>query len=208
MTGRLCYLEPVVLDHAADLFAAFTAPGGDAGWDYLAYGPFVTEAAFRDHIAAECLGQDPAFYTVIDGQSARAVGMLSYMRQRPEHGSIEIEHVHFGPGMKGSAVSTEVQYLMMRHVMTDLGYRRLEWKCDAANLRSRRAAERLGYRFEGVFRQDMVVKGRNRDTAWYALMDHEWPAVKDALEAWLAPSNFGVDGQQRRTLDDFRSNRA
>jgi RimJ/RimL family protein N-acetyltransferase len=147
---------------------------------------------------------DPLFLAVIDRASGRAAGVVSYLRIEPEHGVIEIGHIWFGHALQRTPAATETIHLLARHAFDDLGNRRLEWKCDAANARSRRAAERFGFTFEGVFRQHMIIKGRNRDTAWYALLDSEWPAARDAFEAWLAPENFDADGRQRRSLAELR----
>lgn len=198
--GRMCWLEPLSLKHMPQLHAAYTGPGGIRGWDYMNYGPFESDADFQAYVEAHFMGEDPCFFTVFEKSSGRAVGMISYLRLRPAHGSIEIGHVHFSPLMAGTVMSTEAQYLMMSHVMDDLQYRRLEWRCNAANAASRRAADRLGYTFEGIFRQDMVTKGKSRDTAWHSVLDHEWPRVKAGLETWLDPSNFDANGLQIRSL--------
>ncbi|HET9948325.1 MAG TPA: GNAT family protein, partial [Longimicrobiales bacterium] len=140
--------------------------------------------------------------------AARPAGLASYLRIAPEHGSIEVGHVHFGPALRRTPAATEAMYLMMRRAFDELGYRRYEWKCDALNAPSRRAAERLGFTYEGTFRQHIVYKGRNRDTAWYSILDAEWPRVRSALEAWLDPSNFDAEGRQRRRLEGLREHGA
>lgn len=202
LTGRLCRLEPLTLDHAADLHSAYRVPGGDAGWDYLAYGPYESLDAFQAAMPEIFLKDEPLFYAVIDLSVGKAVGVLSFQRIRPGDGSIEIGHIHFSQQMQGTAMSTEVQYLLMRYAMTDLGYRRLEWRCNAANEPSKAAAVRLGYRYEGTFRKDRVVNGWSRDTTWFSILDDEWPSIKASLEAWLDPANFDARGMQIKRLQD------
>jgi RimJ/RimL family protein N-acetyltransferase len=197
LTGDRVRLEP--LDpgrHADDLYAA--AAGDPHLWDYLPYGPFADVEELRAHLARQAESDDPLFFTVVD--DGRAAGVASYLRIEPEHGCIEIGHIWFGASLQRTPAATEAIYLLARHAFDDLGNRRLEWKCDAANARSRRAAERFGFAFEGVFRQHMIVKGRNRDTAWFSILDGEWPAVRDAFETWLRPENFDADGRQRTPL--------
>jgi RimJ/RimL family protein N-acetyltransferase len=190
-------LEPLDPDrHAGDLHDE--AAGDPRLWDYLPYGPFPDLAELREHLARQAGSADPLFFAVVvDG---RAVGVVSYLRIEPEHACIEIGHIWFGASLQRTPAATEVVYLLARHAFDDLGNRRLEWKCDAANARSRRAAERFGFTFEGVFRQHMIVKGRNRDTAWFSIVDGEWPAVREAFERWLDPANFDADGRQRTPL--------
>ena len=201
MHGRLCRLEPLDADaHAGDLFAAFAEDTDARNWTYLPYGPFVDVDGFRTWLSSSCLGDDPCFFSVIDLATGKAVGMASYLRIEPAIGVIEVGHIHFSPRMQRQAISTEAMYLMMRQVFDAWGYRRYEWKCDALNAPSRAAAERLGFRFEGIFRQATIYKQRNRDTAWYAILDGEWPAAKTAFEAWLDPKNFTADGEQRSAL--------
>jgi RimJ/RimL family protein N-acetyltransferase len=202
LDGRRVRLEPVdAARHAADLFAAAHGPGADPRlWDYLPYGPFSDAKELSAWLAALEGSEDPLFLAVRDRDADRLRGMAAYLRIAPEHGSIEIGHIWFGAGLQRTAAATEAIFLLAAHAFDDLGNRRLEWKCDAANARSRRAAERFGFTFEGVFRQHMVVKGRNRDTAWYALLDHEWPRVRAAFAGWLDPANFDADGRQRLSL--------
>jgi len=199
LIGTRVRLEPLAPDrHAEDLLAA---AGGDPRlWDYLPYGPFADVAELRAWLAERATSTDPLFLAVVDAKTGRAGGVVSYLRIEPEHGCIEIGHIWFGAELQRTAAATETIYLLARHAFDDLGHRRLEWKCDAANARSRRAAERFGFTFEGVFRQHMIVKGRNRDTAWFALLDSEWPAARAAYEAWLSPENFDADGRQRSPL--------
>ncbi len=201
MQGRLCRLEPIDAPaHAADQYAAFGHDVDARNWTYLPYGPFDSEAALRAWIESDCVGDDPCFFSVIDLASDRAVGVASYLRITPAAGVIEVGHIHFSPLMQGRPIATEVMYLMMREVFENLGYRRYEWKCDALNLPSCRAAERLGFLFEGIFRQATLYKGRNRDTAWYSILDREWPAARAVFEAWLDPDNFDADGNQKTSL--------
>ena len=205
LQGRLVRLEPVDPErHASDLYAAGRA-GDPELWTYLGYGPFADEAAMRAHLAAQAASRDPLFLAVVDEATGRARGVVSYLRMEPEHGVIEIGHIWFGAELQRTPQATETIYVLARHAFEDLGNRRLEWKCDAANARSRRAAARFGFTFEGVFRQHMIVKDRNRDTAWFSMLDAEWPAVRAAFEAWLDPANFDADGRQRRSLAELRA---
>jgi len=201
MQGRLCHLEPIDIDaHAGDLFAAFSENRDQANWTYMPYGPFATEAELRSWIFSTCLSDDPCFFSVIDKATAKAVGVASYLRIEPGVGVIEVGHIHFSPLMQGKPISTEAMYLMMRQVFDVWGYRRYEWKCDALNQPSCNAAQRLGFLFEGVFRQATMYKQRNRDTAWYSILDREWATAKAVFVSWLAPANFDADGQQKTSL--------
>ena len=202
MEGGYCQL--MLLDsetHAEDLFDAFAKDAKNDDWVYLPYGPFDSPSALKAWLEEIARKSDPLFYTVMDRQE-KAVGVASYLRITPASGSIEVGHIHFSPQLQATPAATEAMYLMMRHAFA-LGYRRYEWKCDALNQRSRRAALRLGLSFEGVFRQATVYKGRNRDTAWYATIDLEWPKLKTAFEAWLDPANFDDSGQQKQSLSDL-----
>jgi RimJ/RimL family protein N-acetyltransferase len=203
LAGHRVRLEPLDADrHGADLFAA--AQGDPELWTYLPYGPFATPEALHEHLARQAASLDPLYYAVVDVASGRAAGVVSYLRIEPDHGVIEIGNIWFGAGLQRTPGATEAVYLLAREAFDGLGNRRLEWKCNAENGRSRRAAERFGFTFEGVFRQHMIVKGRNRDTAWYALLDGEWPAARAAFEAWLDPANLDGDGRQRRSLEELR----
>lgn len=198
--GRYCRLEPLNVErHAADLHHANSRDSEHRNWTYLGYGPFATLADYSTWLEHTCLGDDPLFYAVVDASSGKAVGLASYLRISPEAGSIEVGHLNFSPLLQRRPAATDAMYLMMRHAF-ELGYRRYEWKCNALNLPSRFAAMRLGLSYEGVFRQAMVSKGRNRDTAWYAAIDREWPALQAAFETWLAPENFDGFGDQRSAL--------
>jgi RimJ/RimL family protein N-acetyltransferase len=205
MTGRYCVVEP--LDpprHASGLFSAYALDSSGRGWTYFPYGPFAEEAAFREWLDGMAAKDDPFFHAILDS-SGEAVGVASFMRISPDTGSIEVGHIHYSPKLKQSRAATEAMYLMMRRAFDELAYRRYEWKCDSLNAPSKRAAERLGFTYEGTFRQHVVSKSRNRDTAWYSIVDHEWPAIKRAMEAWLDPSNFDARGVQRTRLEAFRS---
>jgi RimJ/RimL family protein N-acetyltransferase len=199
---RLERLDPE--RHGEDLWPALQGPAADAQmWTYMGYGPFASRADFAQWLSANAASHDPLFYTVIDSTSGTALGLLSYLNLVPEHGSLEIGHVCFGHALQRSVQASETIYLLARYAFA-LGNRRLEWKCDNANLRSKRAAERFGFSYEGVFRQHLIYKGRNRDTAWFSLLDHEWPAMQLAFERWLALDNFAADGQQRHRLKELR----
>jgi len=196
MTGRYARLEPLAADHAEGLFAAYA--GAPTLWDYLPYGPHADLAAQAEWVAHWSGRPDPVFFA-IRGEDGQVGGVASYLRIAPEAGSIEVGHINLSPSLQGSRAATEAMVLMMGWAFA-AGYRRYEWKCDALNLPSRRAAERLGLSYEGVFRQAAVVKGRNRDTAWFAAIDREWPALKAAFGTWLDPGNFDAAGRQTRRL--------
>jgi RimJ/RimL family protein N-acetyltransferase len=208
LTGARVRLERLdAARHGDDLFAASGAGAGDPVlWHYLPYGPFDGDrAGFDAHLREQAAADDPWFYAVVDVESARAAGVVSFLRGAAAHGSIEIGHIWFGAALQRTPAATEAILLLAREAFDGLGMRRLEWKCDADNARSRAAAERFGFVYEGTFRQHMVVKGRNRDTAWFAMLDGEWPAVRAGFAAWLAPSNFDADGAQRASLGDLRA---
>ncbi|NIA67154.1 GNAT family N-acetyltransferase [Pelagibius litoralis] len=206
MEGRSCRVEPLDPDrHCEDLFAAYSTDRENRIWTYLPYGPFDDPGAFRAWMEETCLGGDPLFHAVVDQANGRALGVASYLRITPAVGVIEVGHINYGPALQKTVMATEAMYLMMARVFDELGYRRYEWKCNALNAGSRAAAERLGFTFEGVFRQAAVIKGRNRDTAWYSLLDKEWPQAKAAFQAWLAPENFDAEGRQRQTLSAIKA---
>ena len=201
MAGRCCRVEPIdPARHAAELHDAYREDREGRNWTYLGYGPFESLADWSRWMEKTCLGNDPLFHAVIDGDSGRAVGMASYLRQDPGAGVIEVGHIHYSPRLQRRIAATEAMYLMMRRVFDELGYRRYEWKCAALNAPSRRAADRLGFTFEGIFRQATIYKGRNRDTAWYSIIDRDWPALAAAYERWLDPANFDASGRQRVAL--------
>jgi RimJ/RimL family protein N-acetyltransferase len=193
LDGTTMRLEPVdAATHGASLFALSKAH--DDIWTYLGYGPFVDEPAFLEWLSEREASRDPWFYAFVNRHTEEALGMGAFMRLDATHGVIEIGHIWMTPPLQRTRESTEVIYLMMRHCFDDLKVRRLEWKCDSLNAPSRRAAARFGYSYEGTFRQHFIIKGRNRDTAWFAMMDHEWPDVKARFESWLAASNFDAKG--------------
>lgn len=203
MQGRYASLERLDAEtHAALLYRAYA--GQDHVWDYLPYGPFSSAAQYHRWVRDVAVAEDPFFYAIQDLETNRWAGVASYLRISPEAGSIEVGHINYAPELQRTRAGTETMYLMMKEAF-DAGYRRYEWKCNALNLASRKAAERLGLSYEGVFRQTAVIKGRNRDTAWFAAIDTEWPALKEAFEAWLAPSNFDEDGRQKEALGDLTS---
>lgn len=206
LAGSTVRLEPVdPTRHAAALFSASHGPNTDpALWDYMPVGPFGNEDDFRAWLQMAEASTDPLFFAIIDEASGRPSGLVSYMRITPGHGVIEIGNIWFGAAIQRTRQATETIFLLARHVFDDLGYRRLEWKCDALNARSRRAAERFGFHYEGLFQQHMVIKGRNRDTAWFAMLDRDWPLIREAFERWLSPENFAGDGSQRRSLAAIR----
>ncbi len=201
MEGRYCRVEPIdPARHAADLHDANCTDGEGRIWTYMGYGPYRTESDYRAWLMSDCLGDDPMFHAVVDKGTGRAVGVASYLRIEPAVGVIEVGHINYAPPLQRTKGATEAMFLMMRRVFHELGYRRYEWKCDALNARSRSAAARLGFRYEGIFRQATIYKGRNRDTAWFAITDKDWPALKVCYERWLDPANFGGDGNQRESL--------
>jgi RimJ/RimL family protein N-acetyltransferase len=209
LEGRYCRVEPLDPDrHAAALHQANLEDAENRIWTYLPYGPFETLDDYRAWMAASCLGDDPLFHAIIDKSRGVACGVASYLRIDPPFGVIEVGHINFAPRLQNTRAATEAMYLMMRRVFDELGYRRYEWKCNALNARSCRAAERLGFRHEGIFRQATISKGRNRDTAWYAILDRDWPAVRQAFEAWLDPANFDADGRQRESLSTLMAPRS
>ncbi|WP_439850277.1 GNAT family N-acetyltransferase [Pseudomonas syringae] len=204
LTGRFIRLEKLdAARHAEDLWAVLQGPNADPKlWDYLPYGPFSERSAFDAWLTGHQAASDPWFYVVVDQQSDKAEGVISLMSIVAAHGRIEIGHVTFSAAMQRTPKGTEAIYLLAREAFA-LGYRRLEWKCNANNARSKRAAERFGFSYEGTFRQHMVVKGQSRDTAWYSMLDSEWPELQKAFERWLAVDNF-ADGQQIKGLETFR----
>lgn len=202
LTGRFCQLEPLSVEqHAAALFAANRADDGRM-WTYMAYGPFANLDAYTAWMGRVVQGNDPLFYAIIDGATGAVVGVASYLRIDPANGAIEVGHIAYAPRLQRTPAATEAMYLLMGQVFA-LGYRRYEWKCDALNAPSRAAAQRLGFTFEGIFRQAVVYKGRNRDTAWFAMTEQTWPALQAAYTQWLAPDNFDAAGQQRVRLSDL-----
>lgn len=203
LQGRLCRLEPLdPARHAADLYAAFAEDAEGQMWAYLPYGPYASRDDYAAWVEQVHRGDDPLFFAIVDQARGKALGVAAYLRIEPEHGCIEVGHVAFSPAMQRQALATEAMWLMMREAFA-LGYRRYEWKCHAFNEASRAAALRLGLSFEGVFRNARVVKGRNRDTAWFAAIDREWPALDAAFQRWLSPANFDAEGKQRVALSEL-----
>lgn len=207
MEGRLVRIEALDAEaHWRDLWAAFGSGAGLDAWTYMPIGPFPNEASFAAGMRW-IEGQSPAWVpcAILDRASGKPFGTASYMRMDAANGSAEVGCIAYGEGLKRRPAATEAMFLMARRVFDELGYRRYEWKCDADNLPSRRAAERLGFTFEGIFRQHMVVKGRNRDTAWFSITDGEWPKIGAAMQRWLEPANFDEAGRQRKRLGDMRA---
>jgi RimJ/RimL family protein N-acetyltransferase len=205
IVGRFVRLEPLDPDrHGQSLWQETHGHEQAALWQYLFEQPFTDVHSFGEHLKRKAASEDPLFFAIVDQRSARALGYETLMRIEPAHRCIEVGNIIYGRGLQRTAGATEAQYLLMRHVFEDLGYRRYEWKCNALNEPSRRAALRLGFQFEGIFRQHMVVRGRNRDTAWYSMLDAEWPAAKVAFEQWLTPANFDSAGNQRQSLTALR----
>jgi len=201
MVGRWCRVEPIdPARHAEGLYDAFSEDREGRIWAYLPYGPFAARSAFEDWLSATCLGDDPFFHAIVAADTGKPLGVASYLRIAPEIGVIEVGHINYAPRLQRTAAATEAMALMMRRVFDELGYRRYEWKCDALNERSRRAADRLGFTFEGAFRQATIYKGRNRDTAWFSVLDGEWPAIDRAFRDWLDPANFDDAGAQKKSL--------
>lgn len=202
--GRYVRLEPLdPARHGSDLYAACSGPEAEDLFRYLFESPPASRAAFDPWLEKSAASEDPLYFAVVDQASGRAVGRLTFMRIDSTHGVIETGSILFGPALARTQGATEAIYLQARHAFDDLGYRRFEWKCNNSNEPSKRAAERFGFTFEGVFRQHMVVKGQNRDTAWYAMLDRDWPARRRAFERWLSPENFSTTGGQRRSLLAF-----
>ncbi len=201
MEGRYVNIEPLEpRRHGNDLFTAFAADADGRDWNYMVVGPFATPQAMAGWMQLSCLGEDPLFHAIVDRKSGKAVGLASFMRIDPKAGTMEVGNISFARELQGTRGATETMYLMARRALDELAYRRYEWKCDALNAPSRKAADRLGFAFEGIFRQALVYKGRNRDTAWYAILDYEWPAIRAAMETWLDPGNFDAAGVQKSNL--------
>lgn len=201
LEGSRVRLEPLTLDHAEGLHAANGEDAEGRMWLYMAYGPFTLDS-YRTWVANAASRADPFFYAIIDRQRGQPTGVASYLRIDPPAGSIEVGHIALSPLLQRTPMATEAMFLMMQWAF-QAGYRRYEWKCHAGNAASRRAAQRLGLSYEGVFRQATVSRGRNRDTAWYAAIDGEWPALRAAFQTWLAPDNFDADGRQQQSLGDL-----
>lgn len=204
LTGRYCRLEPVNVErHAADLYDAYASAADGRDWTYLAVGPFDSVAAYREHLTRAAASADPMHFAVIDLATGKAVGTLALMRIDRANGVIEVGHVTYSPRLKRTRIATEAMFLLMSEVFGKLGYRRFEWKCDSLNGPSRIAAARYGFTFEGIFRQAIVYRQRNRDTAWFSIIDSEWPALREAYSRWLDAGNFDAQGQQIARLVDL-----
>ena len=204
-TGQSCRLEPFsAARHGEALSDAWALAEDGRDWTYMFMGPFDDPQAWQDYLRQLEASRDPLHFAVIDLVTGEAVGSLSLMRIQPEHGVMEVGHVAFSPRLKQTRMATEAHFLLMQYAFESLGYRRYEWKCDSCNAPSRRAAARLGFQYEGDFRQAIVYKGRSRDTSWFSIIDREWPQVKRGLQRWLAEENFTADGQQREKLEALR----
>ena len=201
MEGRYCRIEPLSLTHARLLFEANQEDKSGASWTYMAYGPFPDFQSYRDWVASACASEDPLFFAILaDG---KASGVASYMRIEPQVGVLEIGGIHLSPRLQNTRAATEAMFLFMHRAFQELKYRRYEWKCDALNRKSRKAAGRLGFTFEGIFRQATIYKGRNRDTAWFSIIDKEWPRLERAYQGWLDNKNFDSRGKQIQNLGYF-----
>jgi RimJ/RimL family protein N-acetyltransferase len=201
MQGRFCWLEPLSAQaHAADLFAANSLDVEGRNWTYLSIGPFADFDTYRAWVSRVETSDDPLFFAIMDADTSKAVGVAALMRVDRANGTIEVGNINYSPLLQRQPAATEAMFLLMRRVFDELGYRRLEWKCDSLNAASRKAAQRLGFMYEGLFRQAVVYKGRNRDTAWFSIVDVDWPALKAVHERWLAPGNFDADGRQKLSL--------
>ncbi len=200
MSGRFGRLEPLVVEvHGAQLFSELEVDREGRTWTYLPYGPFTEYSAFKGWMESYCLSNDPLFYAITEVGTGKTVGLAAYLRINPAGGVIEVGHLIFSSRMQRTPIATEAMFLMMKRAF-EMGYRRYEWKCDSLNAKSRAAAERLGFRFEGLFRQDRVYKGRSRDTTWFSVIDAEWPALKEKFVQWLDPKNFDEAGRQKKAL--------
>lgn len=201
MEGKYCRVEILDADkHAEDLYSAYMKDIEGRIWTYLAYGPFDQFEEYLAWMKKTCLGNDPLFHAIIDLKTNKAIGVASFLRIEPNVGVIEVGHINYSPLLQKTPIATEAMFLMMRRVFDELGYRRYEWKCDSLNARSRKAAVRLGFMYEGIFRQATIYKARNRDTAWYSIIDREWPEMKKAFEEWLDAENFDANDQQKKSL--------
>ena len=203
IAGRYCRVEPIdPARHAEDLYRANALDPSNRNFTYLLSGPFETFDAYRQWMETSCLRDDPLFHAIVDIDTGKAAGVASYMRIDPKNAVIEVGNINYSPLLQRKPAATEAMYLMMKRVF-ELGYRRYEWKCDFLNAPSRAAAQRLGFSYEGIFRQAIIYKGRSRDTAWYAVIDSEWPALEHAFQRWLDPANFEAQGNQRERLSDL-----
>lgn len=201
LQGQYCRLEPLMIHkHAAQLFDSLMLDNLGDTWTYLPYGPFNEYEAFLSWLQSTMSEPDTLLYAILDIKNSIPIGIAGYLRINPEHGVIEVGHLHFSKLLQKTPAATEAMFLMMEHAFDALNYRRYEWKCNALNDASKNAALRLGFTFEGIFRQSNVFKNRNRDTAWFSILDHEWPRLNKKLKEWLKPNNFNSDGIQKRRL--------
>ena len=206
MEGRFCRIEPLDVErHLDDLWEAYSEDAEGRLWTYMMAGSFDSIEDFRAWMEPACRTDDPLFHALIENATGKAVGMAAYMRIKPEIGVLEVGSITYAPCLQRTPAATEVMYLMMRRVFDELGYRRYEWKCDALNAASRRAAVRLGFSYDGLFEQAIIYKGRTRDTAWYSIIDRDWPPIARAFRRWLDAENFDEDGRQRRKLQELMS---
>ena len=201
LIGKYCFLEPInIRKHSKDLYKNYSLDKKNVIWTYLPYGPFKSHGSFKKWLKSFCLNKDPFFYAIYSKKHNQYCGMASYLRITPEHGSIEVGHINYSPILQNTTEGTETMYLMMKNAFEVLGNRRYEWKCNNLNSASKYAAERLGFKFEGIFRQMFIFKGRNRDTAWYSIIDKEWPDYKKKYLFYLKKSNFTKTNRQRKKL--------
>ena len=204
MEGRFCRLVPLdPATHARELFEANQLDKDGRNWTYLSVGPFAEFEGYRNWLEQAAKSDDPLFHTIVDAKTGKAVGVATFMRIDRANGVIEVGNINYSPLLQKKPAATEAMFLMMRRAFDELGYRRYEWKCDSLNAPSRAAALRLGFQYEGLFRQAVVYKGRNRDTTWFSIIDGEWPALRGAYEQWLAPANFDAEGRQRQKLSEL-----
>jgi len=201
LIGKYCFLEPInIRKHSKDLYKNYSLDKKNVIWTYLPYGPFKSHGSFKKWLKSFCLNKDPFFYAIYSKKHNQYCGMASYLRTTPEHGSIEVGHINYSPILQNTTEGTETMYLMMKNAFEVLGNRRYEWKCNNLNSASKHAAERLGFKFEGIFRQMFIFKGSNRDTAWYSIIDKEWPNYKKKYLSYLKKSNFTKANRQRKRL--------
>ena len=202
LPGRVVTLAPLdAAAHADSLYGRTHGPEKDLLWMYMGDGPFGSRAEFDESLQRKADSEDPLFFAILDNSTEEAVGYASFLRIEPPHRVIEVGNIVYTPQFQRTTGATEAMYLMARYVFEDLGYRRYEWKCNSLNAPSRRAALRFGFTFEGIFRQHMIVKGRNRDTAWFSMLDIEWPARRALFQRWLDPANFDDSGREKSKLN-------
>nr|WP_067290386.1 GNAT family protein [Marinobacterium profundum] len=210
LTGKYVKLEPQNAQYdAEELYeAGHSSEAGLRIWDYMNYGPWSDVSSYKGTLRAQSSSFDPIFYTIRSIETGRACGQVSFLDINAQNGVIEIGHIWFGPELQKTPAGTEALFLMLCHAMDDLGYRRMQWRCNSLNTRSRQAARRLGFRFEGIFYNHMIFKGKNRDTAWYSILDDEWPEVRQKLASWLKPSNFSAGNIPKASLTEMMGNRS